>query len=273
MGRGDQLRRRRLGRRARIRQRERGVLDRRVPSRRPASRRHAVDQRRRQRRARDRAHRPPRARRGGGGAEVPRRRAPPQPVNDDDGGDPVTALTARRARAAAKGRRIYLVAENEPQDVRILTEYGLDAMWNADWHTAPRVALPHKREAYYTDYRGTANEFVAMARSGFLYQGQWYSWQKQRRGTRSTGFAPRRFVCFLQNHDQIANSADGKRIHQIASPADVRALTALLLLAPQTPMLFQGQECAASAPFLYFADHKPEVARSVAKGRRDFLQQ
>src|ERR1043165_9100065 len=85
--------------------------------------------------------------------------------------------------------------------------------------------------------------------------------------------APRRFVCYLQNHDQIANSADGKRIHQIASPADVRALTALLLLAPQTPMLFQGQEFAASAPFLYFADHKPEVARSVAKGRRDFLQQ
>jgi len=196
-----------------------------------------------------------------------------QSINDDDSDEHVIALIARRARAAAKGRRIYIVAENEPQDVRILTEYGLDAVWNDDWHHAARVALTHKREAYYTDYRGTANEFVAMARSGFLYQGQWYSWQKQRRGTRSDGIAPRRFVCFLQNHDQIANSADGRRIHQIAPAADVRALTALLLLAPQTPMLFQGQEFAAPSPFLYFADHKPELARAVAKGRREFLEQ
>jgi maltooligosyltrehalose trehalohydrolase len=112
-----------------------------------------------------------------------------------------------------------------------------------------------------------------MARSGFLYQGQWYSWQKKRRGTPSGHVAPRRFVCFLQNHDQVANSADGRRIHQLARRDDVRALTALLLLAPQTPMLFQGQEFNAASPFLYFADHKPELAGLVAKGRREFLQQ
>jgi len=185
----------------------------------------------------------------------------------------VIALITRRAREAAKGRRIYVIAENEPQDVRLLTEYGLDALWNDDWHHSAMVALTGRREAYYTDYLGTPNEFVAMASSGFLYQGQWYSWQKKKRGTPSGGIAPRRFVCYLQNHDQIANSARGERIHKLASRDDVRALTALLLLAPQTPLLFQGQEFAASTPFLYFADHEPELAEAVAKGRREFLTQ
>ena len=185
----------------------------------------------------------------------------------------VIALIARRAREAASGRRIHVIAENEPQDVRLLTEYGLDALWNDDWHHAAMVALTGRREAYYTDYLGTAQELVAMATSGFLYQGQWYSWQKNDRGTPSRGIPPRRFICYLQNHDQIANSARGERIHQTASPADVRALTALLLLAPQMPMLFQGQEFAAPASFLYFADHKPELAEAVAKGRREFLTQ
>ena len=195
-----------------------------------------------------------------------------QSINDDSA-EHMIALIARRAREAATGRRILIVAENEPQDVRLLTEYGVDMLWNDDWHHAARVALTHQREAYYTDYLGTANEFVAMAQSNFLYQGQWYSWQKKRRGTPSGAIAPRHFVCYLQNHDQIANSARGERMHRIASPADVRALTTLLLLAPQTPILFQGQEFAASTPFLYFADHKPELAPLVAKGRREFLTQ
>ncbi|HEY8133603.1 MAG TPA: malto-oligosyltrehalose trehalohydrolase, partial [Thermoanaerobaculia bacterium] len=84
---------------------------------------------------------------------------------------------------------------------------------------------------------------------------------------------PEKFVCYLQNHDQIANSATGERLHKITSPGRFRALTALLLLGPNTPLLFQGQEFAASAPFLYFADHKPELAALVAKGRKDFLKQ
>jgi maltooligosyltrehalose trehalohydrolase len=195
-----------------------------------------------------------------------------QSINDDSD-EHVIALIARRAREAAGGRRIVLVAENEPQEVRLLTEYGLDALWNDDWHHSATVALTGRREAYYTDYLGTPQEFVSMAKSGFLYQGQWYSWQKNRRGTPSSSIAPRRFVCYLQNHDQVANSADGERIDRVASPANVRAMTALLLLAPQTPMLFQGQEFAASSPFLYFADHEPELAAAVAKGRREFLTQ
>jgi len=112
-----------------------------------------------------------------------------------------------------------------------------------------------------------------MAKRGFLYQGQWYSWQKQPRGTPSGGIEPRRFVHFLENHDQVANSATGARAYQLTSPGRYRAMAALLLLGPQTPLLFQGQEFASSKPFLYFADHKAELAAAVRKGRADLLSQ
>lgn len=186
----------------------------------------------------------------------------------------VLALVTRRAREAAPRRTLYLAAENEPQDVRLVEEYGVDAMWNDDWHHSAMVAATGRAEAYYSDYRGSARELVSMALHGFLYQGQRYAWQKHRRGTPSLRLPPRRLICYLQNHDQIANSARGERLHQITSPGRFRALTALLLLAPQTPLLFQGEEFAASSPFLYFADHPDgELAGAVAKGRREFLAQ
>ncbi len=185
----------------------------------------------------------------------------------------IMALIQRRAREAAGERRIFIVAENEPQDAGIIRKYGIDALWNDDWHHAATVAITGRREAYYTDYCGQAQEFVSLAKHGFLFQGQRYSWQKLRRGTPSLDLAPEKLVCFLQNHDQVANSATGGRIQELTSPGRIRALTALLLLGPNTPMLFQGQEFAASAPFLYFADHKPELAAAVAKGRKEFMQQ
>jgi maltooligosyltrehalose trehalohydrolase len=135
------------------------------------------------------------------------------------------------------------------------------------------VAVTGRSEAYYTDYRGTPQELVSAAKRGFLYQGQYYAWQKQPRGSATTGLEPDRFVNFLQNHDQVANSTRGLRLHELTSPGRYRAATALLLLAPQTPMLFQGQEFAASSPFLYFADNAPENAGAVSKGRREFLTQ
>jgi maltooligosyltrehalose trehalohydrolase len=180
---------------------------------------------------------------------------------------------AARCREAAGKRKIILIAENEPQDRRLLTDYDLDALWNDDWHHSARVAATGRTEAYYGDYRGTAQEFVSMARHGFLYQGQYYSWQKKRRGTSSRDLDPRRLICYLENHDQVANSARGLRLPALTSPGRYRALTALLLLQPQTPMLFQGQEFGAATPFVYFADHEPELAKIVEKGRGDFLRQ
>ena len=102
--------------------------------------------------------------------------------------DHVLAAAARAARAAARGRRVLLVAENEPQDTRLVRSpdqggYGLDALWNDDFHHTGRVALTGRREAYYTDYLGRPQELISAAKRGFLYQGQHYSWQNQARGT------------------------------------------------------------------------------------------
>jgi maltooligosyltrehalose trehalohydrolase len=195
-----------------------------------------------------------------------------QSINDASD-EHILALIVRRAHEAAGERPIFIVGENEPQDVRLIDRYGLDALWNDDWHHSATVAATGKREAYFTDYFGRPQEFVSMAQFGFLYQGQYYSWQKGPRGTPSAHLSPEKFVCFLQNHDQLANSATGQRLPYVTDPGIVRALTALLLLGPNTPMLFQGQEFGSSAPFLYFADHKPELAEAVAKGRREFLAQ
>jgi maltooligosyltrehalose trehalohydrolase len=190
----------------------------------------------------------------------------------------VIALIARRARAAAGERRIILVAENESQDTRIVRPaedggYGLDALWNDDFHHSAVVALTGQREAYYMDHWGRPQEFVSAAKHGYLFQGQRYSWQKKNRGTATRGLGPCVFVNFIENHDQVANSGDGSRMHTRTAPGSYRAITALLLLMPGTPMLFQGQEFGAKTPFLYFADHSGELAAAVQRGRAEFVTQ
>ncbi|HZI42168.1 MAG TPA: malto-oligosyltrehalose trehalohydrolase [Gemmatimonadaceae bacterium] len=181
-------------------------------------------------------------------------------------------------RAEAQGRSTIVVAENEPQDATLIRRravggYELDALWNDDFHHIGVVSLTGDDEAYYSGYRGAAQEFVSSAKYGFLYQGEWYRWQRGRRGTPAFDVPPIQFINFIQNHDQIANSAFGARLHRLSSPSAYRAVTALLLLLPQTPMLFQGQEFLASSPFLYFADHNPDLASLVRRGRVAFLGQ
>lgn len=200
-----------------------------------------------------------------------------QNIYDESKDHVITALT-REVRREAGGRSTIVVAENEPQDVRLIRDpdcggYGLDAIWNDDLHHTAMVRLTGRNEAYYSDYTGSAQEFISSAKYGFLYQGQWYRWQAQRRGTATFGIAPSRFVTFIQNHDQVANSARGRRVQQLTSPGLLRAMTALILLGPGTPMLFQGQEFAAPEPFHFFADHKPEMAPLVREGRRKFMAQ
>lgn len=199
-----------------------------------------------------------------------------QNIYDDSPEHILTAIT-RGVRQAAKGRATILVAENEPQHIRLVRPveeggYGLDALWNDDFHHTARVALTGRTEAYFTDYRGTPQELISTVKRGFLYQGQQYIWQKQRRGTRTTKTLPAVFVNFLANHDQVSNTG-GQGPWQMSCPGRYRAMTTLLLLSPGTPMLFQGQEFASSRPFLFFADHKPELAQLVFKGRKEFLTQ
>ena len=196
----------------------------------------------------------------------------------DESSEHIIALIARRARAAATDRRIVLIAENEPQHVRLVRPveeggYGLDGLWNDDFHHSAVVAVSGRREAYFSDHHGAPQEFVSAAKYGYLFQGQRYAWQKQARGTRAGGLDPATFVNFIENHDQLANTGDGSRLRASTTPGRYRAISALFLLMPGTPLLFQGQEFGASARFLFFADHRPELAAAVQKGRAQFLSQ
>ena len=196
----------------------------------------------------------------------------------DSSADHILRAVGREARRAAGRRSIVLIAENENQTSTMIRPpeaggYGLDALWNDDFHHTARVALTGHSEAYYSDHQGAPQEFISAIKWGFLYQGQYYTWQRQRRGTFALDLAPASFVTYLENHDQLANSARGTRLRQLTSPGRYRALTALLLLGPNTPMLFQGQEYGASTPFLYFSDHNKDLAAMVQQGRAEFLSQ
>ena len=205
----------------------------------------------------------------------------------DESPEHIMAALATRMRAAARGRKIFIVAENESQQTKLVRPvvgqpsppvrnshlvreeggYGLDGLWNDDFHHAARVAMTGHNEAYYTDYHGSPQELISAVKYGYLYQGQRYSWQAKRRGTPAWDLNPARFVTYIENHDQVANSGRGERVHHLTSPGRYRAITALLLLTPGTPMLFQGQEFGASSPFFYFADHEPEARALVWEGR------
>ncbi len=181
------------------------------------------------------------------------------------------------AREAARGRSIVLVAENDLQESKMTRSCndggdGLGAMWNDDFHHSAIAALTGKNVGYFTDYTGKPQEFISAAKHGFLYQGQALSWQKALRGTPAFGIPPEAFVCFIENHDQIANTGSGERPRFQTSPAKYRAMTALLLLGPWTPLLFQGEEFGASNPFLYFADvGDASVRDATRRGRAELL--
>jgi maltooligosyltrehalose trehalohydrolase len=196
----------------------------------------------------------------------------------DDSPEHILSLISRRTRAAAGDRSIILVAENDSQDVRLVRPiqkggYGLDGVWNDDFHHAAMVAVTGRNRGYYSDFFGSPQELVSCVKWGFLYQGQRSKWQKRRRGTPTFGLKPATFIAYIQNHDQIANSPRGLRVHELTDPGRYRAITALTLLGPGVPLLFQGQEFAASTPFLFFADHKRELAGPVFSGRKAFLSQ
>ena len=197
----------------------------------------------------------------------------------DNSEEYIVGQIGRAARRAAGDRAILLVAENEPQQTKLIRPRSqggddLDALWNDDWHHTALVALTGEREAYYTDYLGTPQELISAAKYGFLFQGQPYIWQQQPRGRPTFGSRPDAFVCFIENHDQVANSAFGQRVRLLTSPGRYRAMTALLLLGPWTPLLFQGQEFGATTGFRYFSDvGDDQLKEAVRKGRFEFLAQ
>jgi maltooligosyltrehalose trehalohydrolase len=198
----------------------------------------------------------------------------------DDSPEHILAVIGKRVRQAAGRRKTLVIVENEKQQSYVMRAaerggYGLDAGWNDDFHHVARVAATGHAEHYFGDYRGTPQEFISLVKWGHLYQGQYNARQKRPRGTPGLDLEAAQFVNFLQNHDQVGNVPPWQRLHELTTPGRHRALTALLCLAPGTPLLFQGQEFSSSAPFYYFADHEPQLAESVRRGReaetRNFL--
>jgi len=181
----------------------------------------------------------------------------------DDSSEHILTAIGRTVRERAAGRGTLVFAEDETERVALALPVeagglGLDGIWNDDFHHAARVAVTGRREGYYRRFLGSADELVAVTRGPLASP---------------DAIAPPRLVTFLENHDQIAHSPRGLRLHALTSPGRWRALTALLLLSPGTPLLFMGQEFAASSPFLFFADHEPELARLVRQGRAEHLAQ
>ncbi len=196
----------------------------------------------------------------------------------DTSPDHIVGAIARRMREAAAGRRLLIVGENESQHARFLRDpnrggLGYDMLWSDDFHHVARVATTGRREGYLGDYLGTPQELVSALRRGWLYQGQWNLRQGKRRGTPALDVPPWAFVNYLQNHDQIANTGTGRRLHELTSPGRFRAVTAMQLIGPATPLLFQGQEWSASKLFQYFSDQAPEKADEMDRGRKEFLGQ
>lgn len=172
-------------------------------------------------------------------------------------------------------RAVHLVLENDGNNSGLLSASLFDAQWNDDGHHVLHRLLTGERDGYYTDYDEKPGEKLArVLGEGFLFQGQASPYRNQAvRGEPSAHLPPSAFVLFLQNHDQIGNRALGERLTSLADSAALRAALALLLLSPQIPLLFIGEESGETAPFLYFTDHEPDLAAKVREGRRrEFAQ-
>ena len=178
-------------------------------------------------------------------------------------------LRAAIAAWTPAGRHIALVVENDHNDVRLL-DAGYDAQWNDDFHHALHVLTTGEDGGYYRDYADRPAWLMGRTLTkGYGYQGEASPFRDGApRGARSDDQPLGKFVDFLQNHDQIGNRAFGERLAMIAPLEAVRAAAAVLLLSPSRPLLFMGEEWAASTPFLFFCDFEPELARLVTEGRR-----
>ena len=188
------------------------------------------------------------------------------------------AELVREARAAAGKRSIVVSAEDFLQRASLLdpTQAGgadIDLLWNDDFHHAGRVLLTGNHFGFFKSYRGSAQELLSCLCRGYLFQGQYDPLNDGPRGEPLLDRPLSSLVSFTQNHDAVANTLHGQRIQAIVSPAKYRALTAAALLGPQTPLIFMGQEFAASTPFAYFADYAGDGAQILWRGRQTEAQQ
>jgi len=188
----------------------------------------------------------------------------------------VEEIAAALRDGPGRQRQVHLVLENDDNAARWLARDGsgrprvATAQWNDDWHHAAHVLATDEHEGYYADHAKAPCAGLAKALAeGFVYQGQPSAHRcGLARGEPSAHLPSQAFVAFLQSHDQIGNRAFGERLDALADRSRIEVLLACLLLAPQVPMLFMGEEFAASTPFLYFCDFDGDLADAVRRGRR-----
>jgi maltooligosyltrehalose trehalohydrolase len=180
---------------------------------------------------------------------------------------------ALSVRESINDRSVLLIAEDERNLNTIVRPFdesgwGVDAVWSDDFHHQIRRLSAGDRDGYYQDFSGSVADLATTVRRGWFYTGQHSAYHDAPRGTDPTGVPLNKMVFCIQNHDQVGNRPFGSRLNHEIDPALFRAVTAVLLFAPETPLLFMGQEWAASSPFLYFTDHHEELGRLVTEGRR-----
>ncbi|HWL14811.1 MAG TPA: malto-oligosyltrehalose trehalohydrolase [Opitutus sp.] len=175
--------------------------------------------------------------------------------------------------AEAHRRGAFLIAEDD-RNARFVVEkrgegWGLDAAWADDFHHEIRVALTGVQESYFKSYSGSAEDLADTLQHGWFYRGQPYpQWKGKPRGEPCDHLPAKAFVVCIENHDQVGNRARGERLEHLIAASAFRAASALLLLGPYPPLIFMGQEWAASSPFLYFTDHEGELGQQVSAGRQ-----
>jgi maltooligosyltrehalose trehalohydrolase len=171
------------------------------------------------------------------------------------------------------GRKLYLTAENDLSDTKVIRPiesggYGIDAQWNDAFHHCLHSLLTGDRAGYYEDY-GKCEQLAKAFKQGFVYSGQYSQFRKKFHGSDSSAIPGHQFVVFTQNHDQVGNRALGERLTHLVSFEALKLAAAVLLLAPNVPLIFMGEEYAEDAPFLYFVSHtNPELVEVVREGRK-----
>lgn len=174
---------------------------------------------------------------------------------------------------AELGRDLVLIAESDLNDPRLVRPpeiggYGLDAQWADDFHHALHAILTGERSGYYCDF-GSLEQLAKALRQAFVVDGCYSQYRQRRYGLTPTGVPGWRFVVCTQNHDQVGNRPRGERLSHLVGPAKAKIAAALLLTSPFVPLIFQGEEWAASTAFQYFTQHEDrELARAVSEGRR-----
>jgi maltooligosyltrehalose trehalohydrolase len=183
-----------------------------------------------------------------------------------------------RLLEATLGRRKVLIAESDSNDPRIVTPreaggFGIDAQWSDDFHHALFAVLyDGPAEGYYADF-GSLGQLAKAIEQTFVYDGIFSKYRKRFHGRAPRNLSQHRFLGYIQNHDQVGNRALGERLHETVGFDRAMVAAALVLMSPFVPMIFQGEEWAASSPFQYFADHEdPQLARAVSEGRNKEFQ-